>query len=73
MITKRTVKTGEQCFLEYIDDDTGNRIKQVSLDETQYKYETTMALIEGHMRENQGVNYSKALLAVSAKYPELFT
>lgn len=73
MIIKRTVKIGEERFLEYIDDDTGIRIKQISLDETQYNRETVEVLIKGHMKENPGVGYGKALVAVSAKYPELFS
>lgn len=72
MTTQRTVKIGEECFLEFIDDDTGNRIKQIPLDETEYKHETARVLIEGHMKRNQGVSYSEALLAVSVKQPELF-
>ncbi|BBO18687.1 conserved hypothetical protein [Candidatus Brocadia pituitae] len=72
MITKRTLKVGEECFLEYIDDQTGERIKQIPLDEIEYNHKTAEALIEGHMRENQGVGYDKALVAVSARYPELF-
>lgn len=73
MITKRTVKMGEKRFLEFVDDDTGVRIKQIPLDETEYKHKTVEVLIEGHMKENQDVSYGKALVAVSAKYPELFT
>lgn len=72
MITKRTVKVGEERFLEYIDDQTGKRIKQIPLDETEYNHKTAEVLIEGYMRENQGVGYGKALVAVSGKYPELF-
>lgn len=72
MITKRTVKVGEERFLEFIDDDTGNRIKQIPLDETEYNHKTAEVLIEGHMKKNHGVTYSEALLAVSVKYPELF-
>lgn len=72
MITERTVKMGDKCFLEYIDDNTGNRIKQIPLDETEYKHETARVLIKGHMKKNQGVTYSEALSAVSVKHPELF-
>lgn len=77
MITKRTLKIndkkmGDKYFLEYIDDDTGGRIKQVPLDEAEYKDETTRILIEGHMRKNPGVTCSESLLAVSVKHPELF-
>lgn len=72
MTTQRTVKIGKECFLEFIDDDTGNRIKQIPLDETGYKHETARILIEGHMRKNSGVTYSEALLAVSKENPELF-
>ncbi|MCC7212240.1 MAG: hypothetical protein IT451_10420 [Candidatus Brocadia sp.] len=72
MITKRTVKVGEKCFLEYIDDQTGVRIEQIPLDESEYNHKTAEVLIEGYMRENQGVGYGKALVAVSGKYPELF-
>lgn len=73
MITKRTVKMGEERFLEYIDDQTGVRIKQIPLDEIEYNHETAEALIKGHMRENLGVTYGKALVAISAKHPELFS
>lgn len=72
MTTQRTVKIGKECFLEFIDDDTGNRIKQIPLNETEYKHETARVLIEGHIKENHGVSYSEALLAVSVKHPELF-
>lgn len=77
MITERTLKIsdkkmGDKCFLEYIDDNTGNRIKQIPLDEAEYKNETVKILIEGHMRKNSNVTYSEALLAVSVKHPELF-
>lgn len=72
MITERTVKVGEQHFLEYIDDSTGGRIKQIPLDEAEYKNETIKLLTENHMAKNPGVNYSEALLAVSEKNPELF-
>ncbi|GAN34877.1 MAG: hypothetical protein UZ01_01131 [Candidatus Brocadia sinica] len=57
MITKRTVKMGEERFLEYIDDQTGERIKQIALDETQYNRETVEVLIKGHTKENPGVGY----------------
>lgn len=78
MITERTLKIsdkemGDKYFLEYIDDDTGNRIKQIPLDETEYKHKTAGVLIEGHMKENHGVSYSEALLAVSVKHPGLFS
>lgn len=72
MITERTVKVGEERFLEYIDDQTGKRIEQIPLDEAEYKNETVRILTEGHMEKNQGVTYSEALLAVSKKYPDLF-
>lgn len=72
MITERTLKVGKQHFLEYIDDSTGIRIKQIPLDEAEYKDETVRILTEGHMKENQGVTYSEALLAVSKKRPDLF-
>lgn len=72
MTTQRTIKIGEECFLEFIDDDTGNRIKQIPLDETEYKHETARVLIEGHMKENHGVSYREAVLAVSEKRPDLF-
>ncbi|MBI5309011.1 MAG: hypothetical protein HZB37_11965 [Planctomycetes bacterium] len=42
MITKRTVKKSEDRFWEFIDDDTGNRIKQIPLNETEYKHETAL-------------------------------
>lgn len=77
MITERTLKIsdkkmGDKYFLEYIDDSTGVRTKQVPLDEAEYKDETARILIEGHMKENQGVTYSEALLAVSKERPDLF-
>lgn len=72
MITERTVKVGEKCFLEYIDDQTGEWIEQIPLDEAEYKAETIRVLTENHMRDNPGVTYSKALLTVSEKNPELF-
>lgn len=72
MITKRTVKMGKECFLEYVDDDTGERIKQIPLDEAEYKNETIKILADGHMKDNQGVTHREAFLAVSKKYPDLF-
>jgi len=72
MITERTVKVGEQHFLEYIDDSTGGRIKQIPLDESEYNCKTVEILTEGHMKKNQGVTYSEALLAVSKEHPDLF-
>ncbi|MCF6156390.1 MAG: hypothetical protein E3K36_14375 [Candidatus Brocadia sp.] len=63
---------GEERFWEYIDDDTGQRIKQIALDETQYNRKTVEVLIEGHMKENQGVSYGEALQAVSKEHPEFF-
>jgi len=72
MITERTIKMGNECFLEYINDDTGERIKQVPLDEAEYKHETVKILIEGLMKKNPGATYSEALLTVSKENPELF-
>ncbi len=72
MTTQRTVKIGEGCFLEFIDDDTGVRIKEVPLDEAEYKHETVRILVEDYMRKKPCVNHSEALLAVSVKHPELF-
>lgn len=73
MITERTCKVGEQYFLEYIDGSTEILIKQIPLDEAEYKDETVRILAEGHMKENQGITYSEAFLAVSKKRPDLFT
>ena len=72
MIIKRTIKIGEERFLDYIDDDTGLRIKQIPLDETEYKHKTAEVMIEGHMRMNPGVTYGEAFSKVSAKNPEFF-
>lgn len=58
--------------MEYIDDNTGERIKQIPLDETEYKIKTIEILTEGHMEKHQGVAYSEALLAVSKEHPDLF-
>ncbi|NUN23952.1 MAG: hypothetical protein HUU09_10875 [Candidatus Jettenia caeni] len=72
MITKRTVKIGEERFLEFMNDDTGMLINRVSLDETEYNRRTTEVLIEGYMRNDPNVTYSEAFSEVSKKNPELF-
>ncbi|NUO10234.1 MAG: hypothetical protein HUU08_16490 [Candidatus Brocadia sp.] len=72
MIIKRTVKMGDERFLEFIDDATGLRIKEIPLDETEYKHKTAEAMIDGYMRENPGVTYGEAFSKVSAKHPEFF-
>ncbi|MFO0794562.1 MAG: hypothetical protein U0586_10930 [Candidatus Brocadiaceae bacterium] len=73
MVTKRTVKVGDERFLEFIDDDTGMRIKQIPLDETEYLQKTAEVLIEGYMRKNPEVTYVQAFSEVSKENPELFT
>lgn len=73
MVTKRTVKVGDERFLEFIDDDTGMRIKQIPLDETEYLQKTAEVLIEGYMRKNPEVTYGQAFSEVSKENPELFT
>ncbi|KKO21172.1 MAG: hypothetical protein L3J18_04375 [Candidatus Brocadia sp.] len=72
MATKRTVKVGDERFLEFIAADTGMRTHYIPLDETEYKHKTAEVLIEGHMRKNPGVTYGGALLKVSAEHPEFF-
>lgn len=73
MVTKRTAKVGDERFLEFIDDDTGMRIKQIPLDETEYLQKTAEVLIEGYMRKNPEVTYGQAFSEVSKENPELFT
>ncbi|MDG6004985.1 MAG: hypothetical protein E3K29_03965 [Candidatus Brocadia sp.] len=73
MITKRTVILGEKRFLEFIDDNTGVRVKQIEIDEIRYNRETAEILIQGYMVKNPGTSYSKAFAEISAKYPILFS
>lgn len=73
MVTKRTIKIGKDHFLEFIDDATGLRIKQIPLNETEYKRESAEVLIEGYMRKNTEVTYGQAFSEVSKENPELFT
>ncbi|KAB2833425.1 MAG: hypothetical protein F9K48_08465 [Candidatus Brocadia sp.] len=73
MITKRTIKMGEERFLEFIDDNTGTLINKVPLDETEYKRKTAEVLIEGYMRKNPEVTYGQAFSEVSKENSELFT
>ncbi|MCF6147336.1 MAG: hypothetical protein E3K37_01620 [Candidatus Kuenenia sp.] len=64
MIMEKTFNYGDRYILKHIDSNTGLTVKEFALSEAEYKDKTELLLINDYMRENPGVSYSEALLAV---------